>query len=91
MMTQRILHTEEKQYLSPEAQEVAYRYFLTEQIPLEITEKAILQAFVLSNFGSREISGELFQQIVNANIQEHVEQSSGAYVPESKIAEYQVY
>jgi hypothetical protein len=64
----RILSVEEKQFLSPEAQEVAYHYFITEEIPLEVTEKAILQAQVLSGFGVRTISGEMLSQLINANI-----------------------
>jgi hypothetical protein len=59
---------EEKQFLSPEAQEIAYHYFMTEEIPLEVTEKAILQAQVLSGFGIRTISGEMLSQLINANI-----------------------
>ena len=64
----RILSMEEKQYLSPEAQEAAYHYFISEEVPSEVTEKAILQAHVLSGFGVRSISGELFHQLVNANV-----------------------
>ena len=64
----RILSVEEKRYLSPEAQEAAYHYFITEEVPSEVTEKAILQAQVLSGFGVRAISGELFHQLINANI-----------------------
>ena len=64
----RILSMEEKQFLSPEAQEAAYHYFVTEEVPSEVTEKAILQAQVLSGFGVRAISGELFHQLINANI-----------------------
>ena len=64
----RILSIEEKQFLSPEAQEVAYHYFIAEEIPPEVTEKAILQAQVLSGFGVRTISGEMLRQLINANI-----------------------
>lgn len=90
-MTQRILHEEEKQYLSPKAQDVAYRYFLTQEASAEIVEKAILQAFILSNFGSREVSGELFTQLIQANIQDDVTLQMRAIVPEYKIAEHQVF
>ena len=64
----RILCMEEKQFLSPEAQEAAYHYFITEEVPPEVIEKAILQAQVLSGFGVRAISGELFHQLINVNI-----------------------
>jgi hypothetical protein len=64
----RILSIEEKQFLSPEAQEVAYHYFIAEEIPAEVTEKAILQAQILSGFGIRTISGEMLRQLINANI-----------------------
>ena len=64
----RVLSVEEKQFLSPEAQEVAYHYFITEEIPQEVTEKAILQAQVLSSFGFSSISEELFHQLISANI-----------------------
>ena len=64
----RILSVEEKQFLSPEAQNVAYHYFMTEEVPSEVIEKAILQAQVLSGFGVRAISGELFHQLIDVNI-----------------------
>jgi hypothetical protein len=64
----RVLSLEEKQFLSPEAQEVAYHYFIAEGIPQEVTEKAILQAQILSGFGIRTISGEMLRQLINANI-----------------------
>jgi len=64
----RILSIEEKQFLSLEAQEVAYHYFIAGEIPPEVTEKAILQAQVLSGFGLRAISGEMLRQLINANI-----------------------
>jgi len=64
----RILSIEEKQFLSPEAQEVAYHYFLTGEIPFEVIEKAILQAQVLSGFGIRIINGDMLTQLINANL-----------------------
>jgi len=64
----RILSIEEKQFLSVEAQEVAYHYFITGEIPSEVTEKAILQAQLLSGFGLRTVSGEMLRQLINANI-----------------------
>ena len=64
----RILSMEEKQFLSPEVQKAAYNYFITEDVPPEVIEKAILQAQVLSGFGVMAISGELFHQLINVNI-----------------------
>ncbi len=43
----RVLHDLERRYLSPDAQAKIYRYLATEEVPLEVTERAILERSLL--------------------------------------------
>ena len=53
-------------YLTKEVQGLIYRYLLTEEIPLEITERAILEAVSIGMLKNSAVGTPLFEVIVEA-------------------------
>lgn len=62
----RVLHDLERRYLSPDAQAKIYRYFATEEVPLEITERAILEAVAIGRLKNAVADASLFDFLVDA-------------------------
>lgn len=66
LLVRRVLHDCERRYLAPEAQGRIYRYIATEEIPLEITERAIQEAVSLGALKNSAVEASLFEAIVDA-------------------------
>ncbi len=62
----RVLHDLERRYLSPDAQAKIYRYLATEEVPLEVTERAILEAVSLGRLKNAAADASLFDYLVDA-------------------------
>lgn len=62
----RVLHDTERRYLATDAQAVIYRYFLTEEVPFEVVERAILEAVSLARLKHSAIDAGLFDCLVDA-------------------------
>jgi ATP-dependent protease HslVU (ClpYQ) ATPase subunit len=62
----RVLHDTERRYLDPDAQARVYRYLATEEIPLEVTERAILEAVSLGRLKNVAVDAALFDCLVDA-------------------------
>ena len=62
----RVLHDFERRYLSPDAQSTVYRYLITEEIPLEVTERAIIEAVSLARLKNSAVDAPLFDCLVDA-------------------------
>ena len=62
----RVLHSSERRYLSSDAQAMIYRYFATEEVPFEVTERAILEAVSLARLKNGMIDAPLFDCLVDA-------------------------
>ena len=62
----RVLHDLERRYLTPDAQAKIYRYFATEEVPLEVTERAIVEAVSLAHLKNAAVDASLFDFLVNA-------------------------
>jgi len=66
LLVRRILHDCERRYLAPETQGRIYRYIATEEVPLEITERAIQEAVSLGALKNSAVEAPLFDAIVDA-------------------------
>lgn len=66
LLVRRILHDCERRYLDPEAQGIIYRYIATEEVPLDITERAIQEAVSLGALKNSAVDAVLFEAIVDA-------------------------
>jgi len=62
----RVLHDLERRYLAPDAQAKIYRYLATEEVPLEVTERAILEAVSLARLKNAAADAALFDSLVDA-------------------------
>ncbi len=65
-MSFRSFHDWERRYLSVEAMGLAYRYYVTEQFPVEIIERAIQESLMLGRSGNIRVDQPLFSAVLNA-------------------------
>lgn len=66
LIVRRILHDFERRYLAPDAQGMVYRYFTTEEVPLDITERAIQEAVSIGMLKNSTVDALLFEALVDA-------------------------
>ncbi|MDI9370241.1 MAG: hypothetical protein GX181_02550 [Synergistaceae bacterium] len=62
----RVLHDLERRYLAPDAQAAVYHYLITEEIPFEVTERAILEAVSLARLKNSTVDAPLLACLVDA-------------------------
>lgn len=77
-MSFRSFHDWERRYLSVEAMGLAYRYYVTEQFPTDVIERAIQEAVLLGRSGHMCIDQALFGAVLNAVWEEEVLLPSGS-------------
>lgn len=70
LLIRRVFHDFERRYLSEEAQGLAYRYLMTEEVPIEITERAVLEAVSLGQLKNSAVDGLLFDALVDALLED---------------------
>ena len=64
--TRRVFHGQERRYLSPEAQLMAYGLLNSQSVPLDVTENAIQQAVTLGSASGTEIDAQTFEALFYA-------------------------
>ena len=56
----------ERRYLAPDAQGKIYRYMVTEEVPMEIVERAIHEAVSLGQLKNSAVDAPLLEALVDA-------------------------
>lgn len=64
-------------YLTGEVQGLIYRYLTTEEIPLEITERAILESVSIGMLKNSAVGTTLFEDIVEALLEDRSFETPG--------------